>query len=64
MGKTVQMISVLVSEKLDRSTLVICPVVAMIQWKEEIEKYTQAGSIRILIFHGTFAVINSSLLNA
>lgn len=29
------------------STLVICPVVAVFQWKQEIEKFTQKGSLKV-----------------
>ncbi|CAL5086499.1 unnamed protein product [Urochloa decumbens] len=34
------------------STLVVCPVVAVIQWAEEIERHTASGSVRVLIYHG------------
>ncbi|KAG2637251.1 hypothetical protein PVAP13_2NG509100 [Panicum virgatum] len=33
-------------------TLVVCPVVAVIQWTEEIERHTASGSARVLIYHG------------
>lgn len=33
-------------------TLVVCPVVAVIQWTEEIERHTESGSVRVLIYHG------------
>lgn len=33
-------------------TLVVCPVVAVIQWAEEIERHTASGSVRVLIYHG------------
>lgn len=33
-------------------TLVICPVVAVIQWVGEIERYTKKGSTRVLVYHG------------
>lgn len=52
MGKTIQMIALLVSKPIPLPTLVVCPVVAMIQWKEEIEKYTVPEALKILIFHG------------
>ena len=35
-----------------RCTLVICPVVALIQWVGEIEKYTRKGSAKVLVYHG------------
>ncbi|CAN6199154.1 unnamed protein product [Urochloa humidicola] len=33
-------------------TLVVCPVVAVIQWAEEIERHTASGSVRVLVYHG------------
>ena len=33
-------------------TLVICPVIAISQWKAEIEKFTQDGSLTIGTYHG------------
>jgi DNA repair protein RAD16 len=33
-------------------TLVVCPVVAVIQWAQEIERHTVKGSVRHLIYHG------------
>ncbi|XAR55369.1 DNA helicase [Bertholletia excelsa] len=35
-----------------KGTLVICPVVAAIQWVTEIERFTPKGSNKILIYHG------------
>ncbi|KAF5196535.1 Dna repair protein rad16 [Thalictrum thalictroides] len=35
-----------------KCTLVICPVVAVIQWVEEVAKYTAEGSTRVLVYHG------------
>lgn len=52
MGKTIQTISLLLDKKLESPTLVICPVVALYQWKDEIEKYTHPGAVKIYIFHG------------
>ncbi len=51
-GKTLQMITLLVDKPLAAPTLVVCPVVAMIQWREEIERYTPPGKLRVLLFHG------------
>lgn len=34
------------------ATLVICPVVAVIQWVGEIERYTEKGCARVLVYHG------------
>ncbi|MCD7445854.1 hypothetical protein HAX54_015578 [Datura stramonium] len=33
-------------------TLVICPVVAVIQWVSEIDRFTTKGSNKILVYHG------------
>jgi SNF2 family DNA or RNA helicase len=33
-------------------TLVICPVVALTQWKTEIEKFTDDGSLTVCTYHG------------
>ena len=33
-------------------TLVICPVIALTQWKTEIEKFTEPGSLSVCIYHG------------
>ena len=33
-------------------TLVICPLVALSQWKSEIEKFTEPGCLRVGIYHG------------
>lgn len=52
MGKTLQTIALLVSRPLGKPTLVVCPVVALIQWKEEIAKYTRHDYFQVLIFHG------------
>ena len=33
-------------------TLVICPLIALYQWKEEIEKFTQPDTLTICTYHG------------
>jgi len=33
-------------------TLVICPVIALSQWKAEIEKFTEAGALTVGTYHG------------
>ncbi|KAG5606826.1 hypothetical protein H5410_028318 [Solanum commersonii] len=35
-----------------KGTLVICPVVAVIQWVNEIDRFTKKGSKIILVYHG------------
>jgi hypothetical protein len=50
MGKTIQMIALLLSEPRLTPTLIIAPVVALIQWKNEIEKH--ANGLTAFVFHG------------
>jgi len=33
-------------------TLVICPVIALSQWKSEIEKFTAPGTLSVAVYHG------------
>ncbi|KAL5573355.1 hypothetical protein UlMin_022952 [Ulmus minor] len=35
-----------------RATLVICPVVAVSQWVNEIDRFTLKGSTKVLVYHG------------
>ena len=34
-----------------KATLVVCPVVAVIQWRNEIAKHVKAGSLKVNTFH-------------
>ena len=34
-------------------TLVICPVIALSQWKSEIEKFTEDKALSVCVYHGT-----------
>ncbi|KAJ4977231.1 hypothetical protein NE237_002337 [Protea cynaroides] len=40
-------------------TLVICPVVAVMQWVREIDRFTPPGSTRVLVYHGANRKKNS-----
>ena len=54
MGKTIQTISLIISDwkATDRKhTLVLAPTVAIIQWKNEIAKFTEG--MKVLVFHGS-----------
>lgn len=60
MGKTLQAISMLLKQReqvppdpFAKTTLVVCPLVALDQWRTEIEKYTQPGTLSVLIYHGS-----------
>ena len=33
-------------------TLVVCPVIALLQWKSEIEKFAEEGHLKVGIYHG------------
>ncbi|KAJ6612169.1 SNF2 family N-terminal domain-containing protein [Mycena sp. CBHHK59/15] len=50
MGKTIQIIALLVSDNV-KPTLVIAPTVAVMQWKGEIETHTDG--LKVLIWHGS-----------
>ncbi|KAF0709610.1 Aste57867_5835 [Aphanomyces stellatus] len=61
MGKTIQAISLMLENvKVKRSTgmlmgggtLIICPVIACMQWKSEIERFVSANHLSILVYHG------------
>ncbi|XP_049377528.1 ATP-dependent helicase rhp16-like [Solanum stenotomum] len=61
MGKTVQAMALVlakreigqaISNSTVKGTLVICPVVALIQWVNEIDRFTTIGSNKVLIYHG------------
>ncbi|KAF9178576.1 DNA repair protein rad16 [Haplosporangium sp. Z 11] len=49
MGKTIQMISLLLSEP-GKPNLIVAPTVAIVQWQNEINNH--APSLKVLIFHG------------
>eukprot|EP00127_Corallochytrium_limacisporum_P005233 Clim_evm50s201 gene=Clim_evmTU50s201 len=51
MGKTIQMISLLLSDEPKRTTLVVCPTVALLQWRSEIENRAP-GALKVMVFHG------------
>ncbi|KAF3904061.1 hypothetical protein ABW20_dc0106560 [Dactylellina cionopaga] len=52
MGKTIQTIALLMEmPRPKRPTLVVAPTVALIQWRNEIEKHTN-NALKVLIFHG------------
>lgn len=49
MGKTLQVISLLVADP-RRPNLVVAPTVAILQWRNEIAKFTQG--MRVIVWHG------------
>ncbi|RAL39380.1 hypothetical protein DM860_002913 [Cuscuta australis] len=36
-----------------KGTLVICPLVAVMQWVSEIDRFTKKGSCKVLVYHGS-----------
>ncbi|KAI9335870.1 SNF2 family N-terminal domain-containing protein [Pilaira anomala] len=50
MGKTIQTIALLLSDK-KKPNLVVAPTVAIIQWKNEIEKHTN-NALSVYVYHG------------
>jgi len=60
MGKTIQMISLFLSDR-KKPCLVIAPTVAIMQWRNEIEKYTKG--FKVELFHGANRSVNASDLS-
>lgn len=53
MGKTIQAVSLIMSDyPAKQPTLVVVPPVALMQWTNEINDYTD-GKLKVLIYHGT-----------
>ena len=53
MGKTIQMIALLLSEQsADQPTLIVCPTIALGQWKAEIARHTEPGSLNVELYYG------------
>lgn len=51
MGKTIQMISLMMHDRERTPNLVVAPTVALMQWKSEIETHTN-NSLKVVLFHG------------
>ncbi|KAF3937592.1 hypothetical protein ABW19_dt0201039 [Dactylella cylindrospora] len=63
MGKTIQTIALLMEKpRPSKPTLVVAPTVALIQWRNEIEKHTD-NALKVLIFHGNTKENKVSALN-
>lgn len=60
MGKTIQTIALLLSDK-KKPNLVIAPTVAIMQWKSEIENHTN-NKLSVHIFHGSSRINNAAEL--
>ncbi|GAB4813783.1 hypothetical protein N2152v2_000829 [Parachlorella kessleri] len=44
------------------ATLVICPLVAVIQWKHEIDKHTAPGALKVVVYHGAKRSVDPAVL--
>ncbi|SJX63501.1 probable RAD16-nucleotide excision repair protein [Sporisorium reilianum f. sp. reilianum] len=62
MGKTIQMISLMLSDR-KKPCLVVAPTVAIMQWRNEIEKYTEP-QLKVLLWHGPNRTQNLKELKA
>ncbi|CAH7674033.1 adenosinetriphosphatase [Phakopsora pachyrhizi] len=54
MGKTIQTIALILSDRVkgeNKQSLVIAPTVAIMQWRNEIEKFT--NGLKVLVWHGS-----------
>ncbi|CCG22654.1 Rad16 protein [Candida orthopsilosis Co 90-125] len=51
MGKTIQTIGLFMHDTTKKPNLVVGPTVALMQWKNEIERHTD-GKLKVLLFHG------------
>lgn len=49
MGKTIQVIALLLAHRVSGPTLVVCPVSSMMQWKTEIEQHVAANAFLVKI---------------
>lgn len=63
MGKTIQMIALFLSDLTKRPNLVVGPTVALMQWKNEIEKHTEGDRLKVLLFHGANRLSDVDELN-
>ena len=74
MGKTIQTIACMMKNRATgpdiglpskgqrtKSTLIICPQVAMVQWRGEIERYCAAGSMTLTMYHGRKRIADAGM---
>jgi DNA repair protein RAD16 len=51
MGKTLQMIGLIVTTKI-KPNLILCPTVAILQWYAEFQERLVKDTLKVLVFHG------------
>ncbi|KAL5034255.1 hypothetical protein BDV3_003821 [Batrachochytrium dendrobatidis] len=59
MGKTIQMISLMVTRRLDKPNLIVCPTVAIIQWYNEIKNRVAPDFFKVLLHHGAKRLVKA-----
>ncbi|TPX37568.1 hypothetical protein SmJEL517_g00672 [Synchytrium microbalum] len=64
MGKTIQMISLLVTRRDVKPNLIICPTVALLQWYAEFQERTVPDLLKVLVFHGANRITKTAELEA
>lgn len=53
MGKTLQTISLILAGEIKGATLVVCPAAAMLQWRNEVLRFTEPGSVEVRLHYGS-----------
>ncbi|KAJ3386689.1 DNA repair protein rad16 [Lobulomyces angularis] len=53
MGKTIQMIGLVVTQPVKNPNLIICPTVALLQWYGEFQERVTKDLFKVLVYHGT-----------
>ncbi|CCW70891.1 unnamed protein product [Phytomonas sp. Hart1] len=64
MGKTIQMISLLVAHPVPGPTLIVCPVSSMLQWESEIKEHVVSGKLTVLVVYKTSKIKREDIENA
>jgi hypothetical protein len=52
MGKTIQIISLLLHSKSTGPTLIVCPLSVLSQWEAELKRRVVGGRLKVAVFHG------------
>ncbi|RNF02954.1 putative DNA repair protein [Trypanosoma rangeli] len=64
MGKTIQMISLLLANRVVGPTIIICPVSSMLQWKAEINEHVVPGALSISVVDRAIHLKKEDMENA
>ncbi len=52
MGKTMQVIALLLHSKATGPTLIVCPLSVLSQWESELRRRVAPGTLKVVVFHG------------